>query len=145
MRKFGEAIKKGQKYKIRPGAYAILWNGQSLLTTFQAEPEPEFQLPGGGIDAGESPLPALVREVYEETGYSISGIRKLGSYKRFTYMPEYDLWAEKIAHVYLARPALRHGPPLEPDHTPVWMSPAEAVDMLAAEGDRVFVSELFGL
>jgi 8-oxo-dGTP pyrophosphatase MutT (NUDIX family) len=78
MRRWGGSPRKGQTYRHRPGAYAILWNGAELLLTFQAEPEPELQLPGGGIDPGEGALRALHREVREETGWAIAGARRLG-------------------------------------------------------------------
>lgn len=71
-----------------------------MLLTHQDAPEPEVQLPGGGIDPGESPVQALIREVYEETGWRISRPRRLGAYRRFTYMPEYDLWGEDLPDLH---------------------------------------------
>ena len=70
--RFGKPPEAGQKYTRRPGAYAILLRGSDMLVTYQGAPHDEFQLPGGGIDAGESPLVALHREVFEETGLSIA-------------------------------------------------------------------------
>lgn len=87
----GESVKPGMRYTQRPGAYAVLLRGRDVLLTHQAAPIPEFQLPGGGIDPGESPLAALYREVMEETGWRIARPRRLGAFRRFTYMPEYDL------------------------------------------------------
>lgn len=139
MRRFGEQVVAGQQYRPRPGAYAVLIRGGQVLLTHQQEPRPEFQLPGGGIDPGEGPLTALHREAFEETGWSITAARRLGAYRRFTYMPEYDRWAEKICHIYLARPALRRGPPREAGHTAFWMSGAEALSALANSGDRHFL------
>lgn len=144
IRRFGENIVAGQQYTVRAGAYAILPLGADLLVTHQAKPTPEFQLPGGGIDPGESPLHALYREVMEETGWKISAPRKLGAFRKFTYMPEYDLWAEKLCHIYLAHPVRALGDPTEKDHTPVWMSGQEAAHRLANEGDCHFVGQLFG-
>lgn len=118
--------------------------GQDLLLTHQAEPEPEFQLPGGGIDAGESPIAALHREVFEETGWRIGMVRKVGVFRRFTYMPEYDLFAEKICHIYLARPVRPHSEPSEAHHLAIWMNANEAMRHLAGEGDRHFVRQMFG-
>jgi 8-oxo-dGTP diphosphatase len=141
IRRFGERIVPGQYYKPRPGAYAILPRNGALLVTHQAKPFPEFQLPGGGIDPGESPIQALHREVFEETGWLIAAPRKIGSYRRFVYMPEYDLWAEKVGHVYLARPVLQKSGPLEPGHIAVWMSPKEATQQLGTESDRHFISQ----
>jgi 8-oxo-dGTP diphosphatase len=113
-----------------------------LLLTHQAEPVPEFQLPGGGIDPGESVLPALHREVYEETGWRIARPRRLGAFRRFTFMPEYGIWAEKLCTIYIARPARALGPPSEPGHTAVWMPVQEAAERLGNSGDRSFAARL---
>lgn len=140
IRRFGEAPQRGQKYRRRPGVYAILCRGNDLLTTYQAGPTPEFQLPGGGIDPGEHPLHALHREVFEETGWKIAPVRRLGAFRRFTYMPEYDLWAEKLCTAYLARPVLPLGPPSEPGHTAVWLPLADALGHLGNPGDRAMLA-----
>ena len=145
IRRFGAPPRKDRRYILRPGAYAILAAERGLLVTYQDNPHYEFQLPGGGIDPGESPLQALFRESYEETGWTLTAPRRLGAFRRFTYMPEYDLWAEKLCHIYLARPAMRRGAPSEAGHEAVWMSPEEAVTALANAGDRYFVAEVFGL
>ena len=132
-------IVSGQKYTSRPGVYAVLLRGDSVLMTLQSEPTPEYQLPGGGIDPGEHPVPALHREVYEETGWHIDRPVRLGAFRRFTFMPEYDLWAEKICHIYLARPTVRIGPPLEADHQAIWMSISDAILHAGNEGDAMFL------
>lgn len=142
MRRYGETVKAGQNYRRRPGAYAILLRGSQMLLTFQTEPEPEFQLPGGGIDCGEGPVRALHREVFEETGWHITPPRRLGAYRRFTFMPEYDMWAEKIAHIYLAQPTLRMGLPSETGHIAIWCGMTEAPGLLANSGDRDFLRAL---
>ena len=139
IRRFGEAVISGQTYQRRPGVYAVLMRDGDVLLTRQAEPIPEVQLPGGGIDPGESPVQALHREVLEETGWRISLRRRLGVYRRFTYMPDYDKWAEKICMIYLARPVLCYGPPSEPGHTALWMQAAAAVKALDNAGDRHFL------
>ena len=143
IRRHGEARQPARRYRLRPGAYAILPRaGQLLLTVQRAEDGPDIQLPGGGIDPGESPVFALHREVYEETGWRIARPRRLGAFRRFVFMPEYDLWAEKLCHIYLARPTLQLGPPVEPDHEAIWAAPAIAADILGNAGDRHFVSRL---
>jgi 8-oxo-dGTP diphosphatase len=145
IRRFGEPVVAGQKYGLRPGAYAVLALGRDVLLTYQEDPEPEFQLPGGGIDAGESPIRALHREVLEETGWAIAGLRRLGAFRRFAYMPEYERWAEKLCHIYIARPVCRRGPPSEPGHSAVWMPVETAVRAIANAGDRHFMARAFGL
>ena len=142
IRRYGETVRSGQRYRLRPGVYAILPRGGDLLVTFQSEPVPELQLPGGGLDAGEDPVRALHREVYEETGWHIAAPRRLGAFRRFTFMPEYDLWAEKVCHIYLARPVLRMGPPVEALHTALWGPAGEAVSLLANSGERDFVRRM---
>jgi 8-oxo-dGTP diphosphatase len=142
IRRFGEAVEAGRRYRRRPGVYAILRDGDAVLVTHQAEPLREFQLPGGGIDANEQPIRALHREVIEETGWRIAVKRRLGAFRRFTYMPEYDLWAEKLCTVYLARPVLRLGPPSEGGHTAVWMTLQAAALELGNPGDRAFLRGL---
>lgn len=142
IRRIGEAVRADRRYRLRPGAYAMLVLGDSLLMTFQAEPTPELQLPGGGVDPGESPVRALHREVMEETGWTIAAPRRVGAYRRFTYMPEYDRWAEKLCAIYIARPVLRRGEPTEPGHTALWLPVADAPEMAANEGERLFLEQL---
>lgn len=142
MRRFGEPRKQGVFYRQRPGAYGVILQGQDLLLTVQNAEVPELQLPGGGIDPGETPTRALHREVFEETGHHITGLRRIGAYQRFTYMPEYALWARKICHIYLCYPTLRIGDPTEPEHTAVWMPAVDAVAQLSNSGDRHFTKQM---
>lgn len=60
----------------RPAAYAVVVaerRGQPclLLTSFTDDPAGRWGLPGGGIDPGEDPVLAVVREVWEETGQRV--------------------------------------------------------------------------
>ncbi|MEM0978045.1 MAG: NUDIX hydrolase [Pseudomonadota bacterium] len=125
-------------YTDRVGVYAIIQKGRSILLTEQADPGPEIQLPGGGIDPGESPLAALHREVFEETGWRIAAPRRLGAYKRYAYMPEYDLWARKICIIYSVQAVRALGPPREEGHRALWTDAVTAPDLLANSGDRAF-------
>ena len=140
--RFGDNKRADQHYTRRPGVYAILLRGDSVLVTHQSNPVPEFQLPGGGIDPGEQPIPALHREVREETGWRIAIDRRIGAFRRFTYMPEYDLWAEKVCTIYLARPVRRLGPPTEAGHVAVWLPVQEALVQLGNPGDRGILARL---
>jgi 8-oxo-dGTP diphosphatase len=141
IRRFGEAPQIGKKYIYRPGIYAVLMKGAQVLLTHQSAPQPEFQLPGGGIDPGEHPLRALHREVWEETGWHIAPQKRLGAFRRFTYMPEYDLWAEKLCTIYLARPTRKLSAPQEPFHSAHWMPLGDAVDVIGNDGDRHFLRQ----
>ncbi len=139
IKRYGQPPLARQAYRRRAGVYAVLFDGASVLLTHQEQPFPEYQLPGGGIDAGENPIAALHREVYEETGWHIAGLRHIGTFRRFTFMPEYDLFAEKICSVFMARPVLRKGPPTEAGHQAVWADPETAAQILANEGDRAML------
>ncbi|WP_252734550.1 MULTISPECIES: NUDIX domain-containing protein [unclassified Octadecabacter] len=130
------------RYTPRPGAYAILQRGRDLLLTVQDGQRPEFQLPGGGIDPGEHIIPALHREVMEETGWRITRPMRLGAFKRFVFMPEYDMWAEKICAIYWAEPTLCLGPPTEELHSAVWVPMHQAPALLGNDGDAAFVASL---
>ena len=143
IRRFGEPPISNINYILRPGAYAILQHDDQVLLTFQDAPFSEFQLPGGGIDPNENILPALRREVMEETGYTIGAATKVGAFRRFVHMPEYDIWAEKLCHIFYARPALRRGPPTEAGHTSHWVSKQQAIDLVANTGDRHFLRRIF--
>ena len=143
IRRFGTPPEAGRVYKHRPGAYVVLLRGDDMLVTRQEAsktlPEPEYQLPGGGIDPGESVLSALHREVMEETGWRVTRPRRLGAYRRFTYMVEYDLWAEKVAHLYVASPIWPLSPPTEDGHTVQWMPAGLAVEALESDADRAML------
>lgn len=108
----------------------------------QSDPEPEIQLPGGGIDPGESPVTALHREVFEETGWRIAAPRRLGAFRRFVFIPEYDMWAEKLCIIYQARPVLRLGRPSEEGHFALALPLDEAIRALGEPMDR-FISSRF--
>ena len=58
----------------RVGVYAVIRDGESVLLSRFApggEVGGRWMLPGGGVEFGESPAQALVREVYEETGLHV--------------------------------------------------------------------------
>lgn len=144
IRRVGDAPISGKRYRMRAGAYAILPLKGRFLTVAQITDEVEVMLPGGGIDPGESPLQALHREVLEETGWSIARPRRMGAFRRFVFMPEYDLWAEKLCHVYVAHPVRQVTDPIEPDHHTMVLSADEAIGALGNAGDRMFMQRYIG-
>lgn len=141
MKRVGEPPKAGIRYQRRPGAYAILPVECGLLLTLQTGSDEALQLPGGGIDPGESPLTALHREVFEETGWHISRPRRIGAFRRFVFMPDYQIWAEKVCTIYLGYPTLQLGPPTEPHHVARITSIPDALDGLGNVGDRTILRQ----
>ncbi len=144
--RYGSPPRPGIRYRLRPGAYALLLRagegrGGRMLVTRQVTVDlDEIQLPGGGIDPGEAPGPAALREILEETGYHARLSRHLASYRQFSWMPDYGFHAEKVCHVHLGRVGPRRGPPSEPGHTAMWMTPGEALERLASPGNRAVVA-----
>lgn len=145
IRRIGQPPLKGKHYRLRPGAYAILPLRSRFLLTAETGGDVDIQLPGGGIDPGESPLQALYREVREEIGWTIARPRRLGAFRRFVFMPEYDLWAEKLCHVYVAHPIRQVAPATEPHHLTLVLSAEDAIATLGNDGDRHFLSHYVGL
>lgn len=142
--RYGTPPRPGIAYRRRPGAYAVLFgaDGRVLLTRQETADLREIQLPGGGIERGEAPLPALAREVVEETGHTCRIDRWLATYRRYTFMVEYGFHAEKICHVFVGRAGPRLGPPSEAGHHAIWADLSEAVEMVESKGDRAVLRAL---
>jgi ADP-ribose pyrophosphatase YjhB (NUDIX family) len=73
---------------LRVAAYAVVAVDGRVLLTQMSENTPvpgQWVLPGGGLDHGEAPIDAVVREVHEETGHVLRDVRlaDVGSH-RFT-------------------------------------------------------------
>lgn len=66
---------------MKPAALAIIFqNDRQELLLVQRRDVPVWVLPGGGIDKGETPEQAVLREVREETGLTALVKRKTGCY-----------------------------------------------------------------
>jgi 8-oxo-dGTP diphosphatase len=64
---------------IRVAAYGVIVDeGRILLAHWNEGGRSGWTLPGGGIDPGEDPADAVVREIAEETGYAAEAGELLG-------------------------------------------------------------------
>lgn len=78
----GPGLTHAERRRIQPhqrvAAYAVVVADERLLLT-QLAPRTgapgRWNLPGGGVEPGESPVDAVVREVAEETGQEVDTVR----------------------------------------------------------------------
>ncbi len=71
----------------RPSAYGIVIKDKKILLSKQFD---GYDLPGGGLDFGETPEHAVVREVKEETGINTKEPKLLSVETSFFKMTHYD-------------------------------------------------------
>ena len=144
LRLFGERVNYKIKYQRRVGAYGIIFQKNKLILTEQITKENgiELQLPGGGSNKNESLIHALYREVLEETGWGIKVLKKEGIFQRFTYMPEYEIWAHKICHIYRCAATMRKTKHLENNHRSVIMNKKKALEKVVDTGFRYFIQKI---
>ena len=100
---FGFNTPKEKNDKIRFSVRIILKNNRGEICVIKSEKYGYMQVPGGGIDPGESILEALRRETKEETGFLIDDISPLGYVleKREDVRNEHD-WGRTVSYVFTA-------------------------------------------
>lgn len=64
------------------GAHGIVLNENGELLLVKRRDYPVWTLPGGGIDDGETPEQAVVREIFEESGFTTKITKTIGVYDR---------------------------------------------------------------
>lgn len=77
-----------------PASLAIILNLDQVLLVKRRD-MPVWVIPGGGIDPGESPEKAAIREALEESGFEVEITRKLGLFTKAN-------WLTDDAHVFVA-------------------------------------------
>jgi 8-oxo-dGTP diphosphatase len=118
---FGPAFQG--EYKNRLGAYAVIFDETDQILTLKVDGE--FHLPGGGIDEGEDPEAAVIRESLEEAGCQIADVQYIGQANQ--YFPENAM--NKVATFFKAMlTEIDITKSIEPDHEPIWMTPKEFID-----------------
>ena len=64
--------KIGNDLVMSPGVAAIIHDDQGRLLLQEKSSGEGWSLPAGGIELGETPQAAVIREVHEETGWDVS-------------------------------------------------------------------------
>ena len=73
-----------QPMESRVGCYVLVIESERVLLVRWTEgPIPEWSLPGGGMEFGETAEACAIREVLEETGFEIEIDRLLGVHDRY--------------------------------------------------------------
>ena len=70
-----------QARRSRVASYGLIYQNDQLLLSRYASHSPDagfWNLPGGGIEFGEHPEQAMIREVFEETGLDVIPTDLLG-------------------------------------------------------------------
>ena len=75
-------------------ASIIFSKDRKSVLLIQRRDIPVWVLPGGGIDAGESPEEAALRETQEETGFSAKIVRKIAEYSPSNRLSRYTYFFE---------------------------------------------------
>jgi len=85
--------------RVRYGARGIIINNEGKIAVFNKVNKNEYKLPGGGIDDGETPEEAFVREALEETGCEIEIIKKIGTIEEHKSLDNF----KQISHLFVGK------------------------------------------
>lgn len=128
---YGKAA-PGRVYRDRRAAFGVALRDGAIAAVKVSKPghAPWHDLPGGGVEAGESEPQAVKREFGEETGLVIEVGEPIARADQFMINTDGDAYNIRAA-VYEAT-VVGEAPDLkvEADHELVWLSPDEAVRLL---------------
>jgi len=101
---------------MRAGAFAVIFDEQRRVLLCHRRDFDAWNLPGGGVEEGESPWGAAIRETREEVGLEIEIVRLTGLY-----------WKPKTSElVFNFEGRIKSGVPITSDE-------ADAVDYFAVD------------
>ena len=126
----------------RPGSYGLIFDENERILLVETSRPGKLYLPGGGIEAGESPEEALLRELREETGYEVAILEPLEQAANYLYLAHRDVYFLKIGHFFLA--GITGGHPdlkLETDHIVHWTTVPEGLERLGQPCERYILQQ----
>lgn len=128
---FGER-RAGRTYADRPAAFGILERDGQVAVVRIEKPDGAVwvDLPGGGVDPGETPEQGVVREFGEEAGLKVAVRASFALADQFFVNTEGEAWNNRSAFFTLDLEADDSSLKIEEDHTLIWLSPLEAIACL---------------
>lgn len=130
---FGERV-SNEVYRPRQGAYGVLLRDGRIAVVQVGYTKFTYDLPGGGIDEGETPEAALKREYLEETGLEVRVGQLLAEFNHYMVHDDgtpYNNHA-RVYEVEFVRD--RPDAKVEDDHELIWLPPLEVIKRLKREG-----------
>lgn len=118
----------GQAYNVQDCSYAVIRNENGEVAV--ARTPKGIVLLGGGVESGESERDALHREAYEESGYRIRILSRLGIASQYVNNTAKGRYRLKRGTFFECQLTEKLGPPVEDDHELVWLPYAEAHEKL---------------
>ena len=129
----------GVRYQYRPSAYALVRDAEGNFAVAQT-PVACF-LPGGGIDAGETPEQTVEREGQEECGLVLRSVSRIGQAIEISYSISDAAYYEKDS-IFLTAQVIGSTTASESDHQLLWLSPEKAIETLSHGSHRWAVHRL---
>jgi 8-oxo-dGTP diphosphatase len=117
----------GKTYQERPSVYGLCTRNDEKIALVKIGTAQShfFDLPGGGVESGESDAEAVVREFDEETGLTVWPTRQLCRAGQFWINQGTPM--NSLCSFFEVELTATDGKPSEPDHQLVWTSIDEAM------------------
>lgn len=125
----------GRPYPDRPVAFGVGLR-QGLVALVRVEPVDgpmRIDLPGGGVDPGETPEAALAREFIEESGLEVRPTALLTRADHYFVNGAAESFNTRGLFYAVEVVAERPDEKIEADHTLFWRSPEEALRLLSRD------------